>query len=369
MSSTKLRQFAARDFTTINLLSLLGRTNNALPRSVLDTALWHATEELPTSLAHRIEDLSHLPAQLSSGNASVDTVRSWYVRSFGELSNYSDQHSGKSGQEMQACDWEDLGRVLQKIEKRHQPVATTLAEGFHRHLTTHPELSHDETLQQFLDKFHLSRIGMRTTSSQHMTLLQQLGSGQARPGFAGIIEKAMSVREVLEKAKNDATQVCLDYYGIYEAPAVTIDVPASLKTTYIPGYLWHIVFELLKNSLRAIVETYEEDNYKPVVLSVSPDSSDKEIVIKMSDSGGGIPEAGQDDVWRYMYTTATSPYSPEEIGSSTQSASEQAIMAGFGYGLPISRLYGRFCGGDLRLRNRVGEGVDCYVHLPNKVHE
>lgn len=369
MSSAKLRQFATRDFTSINLSGLLGRTNHTTTRRILDTALWHATEELPTSLAHRIEDLSHLPTQLSSGNASVDTVRSWYVKSFGELSDYSDQHSGKSGEQMQNADWEDLGKVLLKIEKRHQPVATTLAEGFHRHLTNHPELSHDEALQNFLDKFHLSRIGMRTTSSQHMTLLQQMGNGQARPGFAGIIEKAMSVKDVLEKAKNDATQVCIDYYGIYDAPVVKIDIPASLQTTYIPGYLWHIAFELLKNSLRAIVETYEEDKYQPIVLSLSPKSSEEEIVVQLSDAGGGIPEAGQDEVWRYMYTTATSPYSPEEMGNSMQSASEQAIMAGFGYGLPISRLYSRFCGGDLHLKNRLGEGVDCFIHMPNKVHD
>lgn len=369
MSSAKLRQYAARDFKSINLASLLTRTNNASPRAILDTALWHATEELPTSLAHRIVDLGQLPGQLSSGNQSVDTVRSWYVKSFEELSEYSDLHSGKSGEQMETGDWEQLGKVLLRIEKRHQPVATTLAEGFHRHITTHPDLSHDDALQAFLDKFHLSRIGMRTTSSQHMTLLQQMSNTADRPGFAGIIERKMSIKEVLEKAKKDATQVCVDYYGIPDAPQVTIDIPASLQTTYIPGYLWHIAFELLKNSLRAIVETYEEDKYQPIVLSLSPDSNENEIVVQLSDLGGGIPKTGENEVWRYMYTTATSPYSPEEVEQSIQSASEQAIMAGFGYGLPISRLYGRFCGGDLRLNNRLGEGVDCFIHLPNKIHD
>lgn len=367
-SAALIRQFAHRKLHNIDLASLLERTSRSTSKGVLDNALWHVGEELPTRLAHRIDDLSQLPTELSSGNESVDTVRSWYGSSFSELLAYSDSHKGKSSEHLKKADWEELTTLMSTIDKRHQPVATTLAEGFHRHLSAHPELSHDETLQDFLDVFHLSRIGMRTTSSQHITLLQQLSSKSERPGFTGIIEKEMCIHDVLKRASTDASQVCVDYYGIYAAPQVIIDVPASLKTTYIPGYLWHITFELLKNSLRAIVETYEESQYQPVVLSLCQDSSSSEIVIRLSDLGGGIPAEDENEVWRYMYTTATSPYSPDEVANHMPSASERAIMAGFGYGLPISRLYGRFCGGDLRLKNRVGEGVDCFLHLPHKCH-
>ncbi|CCG82513.1 Putative uncharacterized protein [Taphrina deformans PYCC 5710] len=368
-SAALLRHFAARELHCINLGTLLDRTNHATSKTILDSALWHATEELPTRLAHRIDDLDSLPKQLRTGNVSVDTVRKWYEKSFNDLLNFSERHKHKKSDQLQTADWEDLGRCLKTIDKRHQPVATTLAEGFHRHLSGNPELSHDDTLQSFLEVFHLSRIGMRTTSSQHMTLLQNLANGGERPGLAGIIEKKMSVRDVLEKASADAKQVCVDYYGIYQAPTVKIEVPESLVTTYIPGYLWHISFELLKNSLRAIVETYEEDKYRPVTVTVSTDSTDDEFVIKLSDLGGGIPAEGESEVWRYMYTTAESPYSPDEADDYMVSASERAIMAGFGYGLPISRLYSRFCGGDLRLQNKQGEGVDCYVHIPNKVYD
>lgn len=370
MSSTAiLKQYAARELRPVNLISLLDRTKHLSAKAILDRALFHATDELPTRLAHRIDDLSQLPPQLRTGNHSVDRVRKWYTQSFDELRSYSEKYKDKPAEQLKTADWQELGAVLQGIDKRHQPVATTLAEGFHRHLQTHPDLSHDETLQDFLDVFHLSRIGMRTTSTQIVTLLDDLGTGKQRPGFTGIVEKEMSIRDVVEKACADASQVCVDYYGIYQAPQVMIDIPASLKTTYIPGYLWHICFELLKNSLRAIVETYEEEDYKPVTIALTDDCTDSELVVKLSDQGGGIPEEGQDQVWRYMYTTAESPYSPDEANSYMASPSERAIMAGFGYGLPISRLYGRFCGGDLRLKNNVGQGVDCFIHLPNQVHD
>lgn len=367
MSAARLKQYATRELQCIDMASLLRKTNHTNPKQILDNTLWHARDELPTRLAHRIDDLNQLPELLATGNAAVDRVRKWYKTSFNDLVTYSDQFDGRHASDMQQTDWEELGKVLMGIDKRHQPVATTLAEGFHRHLSKHPELEHDETLQDFLDVFHLSRIGMRTTSSQHMTLLQNLSTNTPeKDGCAGIIDKKMSLNEILNKASTDARQVCTDFYGIYDAPKIDIQVPEDLCTTYIPGYLWHISFEIFKNSLRAIVETFEEDDYKPITVSLS---TDKEHVIKISDLGGGIPEEGQSQVWKYMYTTATSPYSPDEAESYIQSISERAIMAGFGYGLPISRLYARFCGGDLNLENHLGHGVDCHIHIPATIHD
>jgi pyruvate dehydrogenase kinase 2/3/4 len=38
-------------------------------------------------------------------------------------------------------------------------------------------------------------------------------------------------------------------------------------------------------------------------------------------------------------------------------------MAGLGYGLPISRLYARYFGGDLQVISMEGYGTDAYLHL------
>jgi [3-methyl-2-oxobutanoate dehydrogenase (acetyl-transferring)] kinase len=43
-------------------------------------------------------------------------------------------------------------------------------------------------------------------------------------------------------------------------------------------------------------------------------------------------------------------------------------LAGLGFGLPLSRLYARYFGGDLALQNLPGYGVDAYLTLKNLRH-
>lgn len=40
-------------------------------------------------------------------------------------------------------------------------------------------------------------------------------------------------------------------------------------------------------------------------------------------------------------------------------------MAGLGFGLPLSRLYARFLGGDIRLVSTHGYGSDVYISIPD----
>jgi pyruvate dehydrogenase kinase 2/3/4 len=97
----------------------------------------------------------------------------------------------------------------------------------------------------------------------------------------------------------------------------------------------HILFELLKNSLRAVVERNgvdNEDSFPPIKVVVVEGSED--ITIKISDEGGGIPRSAIPLIWTYLYTTM----SDEGLEANIDQSDFKAPMAGFGYGLPLSRL-------------------------------
>ncbi|KAJ9120775.1 hypothetical protein QFC22_002708 [Naganishia vaughanmartiniae] len=122
----------------------------------------------------------------------------------------------------------------------------------------------------------------------------------------------------------------------------------------------HICFELLKNSLRAVVERHgveNEDSFPPIKVVVVEGKED--LTIKISDEGGGIPRSAMPQIWTYMYTTMSEAQDLDGVAQNDF----KAPMAGFGYGLPLSRLYARFFGGDLRLISMEGYGTDAYIHL------
>jgi len=101
----------------------------------------------------------------------------------------------------------------------------------------------------------------------------------------------------------------------------------------------------------------DESNLPPIKVVVVEGKED--ITIKISDEGGGIPRSAIPLIWTYMYTTMEN----QGIDQDFQSTDFRAPMAGFGYGLPLSRLYARYFGGDLRLISMEGYGTDVYIHL------
>jgi pyruvate dehydrogenase kinase 2/3/4 len=247
-------------------------------------------------------------------------------------------------------------KILQNIKHRHDPVVTTMAMGINEYKRKRQRMQIDNSIQSFLDRFYMSRIGIRMLIGQHVAL----NSAPEQEDYVGIICTKTNVRELAQEAIENARFVCEDYYGLFDAPKVQLVCKSDLHFMYVPGHLSHMLFETLKNSLRAVVETHGSDaeEFPPVKLIVTEGKED--ITIKISDEGGGVPRSAIPLVWTYMYTTveSTPPIDPDFNKSDFK-----APMAGFGYGLPISRLYARYFGGDLKLISMEGYGTDVYLHL------
>lgn len=128
-----------------------------------------------------------------------------------------------------------------------------------------------------------------------------ISKSSVNKNYVGVICTKTNIKEVAMDAIANAQFICEDHYGLFKAPAVQMFCPGDIEFMYVPSHLNHMLFELLKNSLRAVVERYGsdyEDEYPPIKLIIAHGKED--ITIKISDEGGGIPRSGIPLVWTYM---------------------------------------------------------------------
>ena len=251
-----------------------------------------------------------------------------------------------------------FSKTLEGIKRRHDSVVTTIAQGILEYKRKRQRMQIDHNIQAFLDRFYMSRIGIRMLIGQHIALTDQ--RSQSDPNYVGIICTKTNVHDLASEAIENARFVCEDHYGLFDAPKVRLVCPPHLNFMYVPGHLSHMMFETLKNSLRAVVETHGADKEEFPVTQVVVSEGREDITIKISDEGGGIPRSSIPLVWTYMYTTVDQT---PNLDPDFNKSDFKAPMAGFGYGLPISRLYARYFGGDLKLISMEGYGTDVYLHL------
>ncbi|KAL2633975.1 hypothetical protein R1flu_005454 [Riccia fluitans] len=304
-------------------------------------------KELPVRLAHRVTELENLPHGLSS-KAPVLTVRDWYVDSFKDLRNF------KEIQSMQ--DEYRFTELITRIKHRHNNVMPTMAMGIQElkeDLGKKVGLNELPEIHQFLDRFYMSRIGIRMLIGQHVALHQD----NPPPGYIGLICTKVSPVEVAQNAIDDARSACMRTYG--SAPEVHVYGDPTFSFAYVPTHLHQMLFELVKNSLRAVQERFMDADHECPPIRVVVADGIEDITIKISDEGGGIPRSGLPKIWTYLYSTAKSPLADD----GRQLQDTPSIMAGYGYGLPISRLYARYFGGDLQVISMEGYGTDAYLHL------
>merc|ERR1719186_1231350 len=251
---------------------------------------------------------------------------------------------------------------LSSMRRRHKDTVPTMAEAVMQmkgHLqedANHRGL--DSCIQYFLDRLYMSRISIHMLINQHTLIF---GDEYQRPQDVGCIDPYCDVPALIKDAFSNAAFLCDQYY--LQSPKLKLKIVNksddddcdTVQFVYVPAHLYHILFELFKNALRATVEAHEDAPALPDIR-VMVIKSKNDVTIKISDQGGGIPRSLTDNLFLYSYTTAPTPsLAAGELGTT--------VMAGLGYGLPLSRLYARYCQGDLNLASYDGFGTDATVYL------
>ncbi|GFR19468.1 [Pyruvate dehydrogenase [Trichonephila clavata] len=312
-------------------------------------------KELPVRLANIMKEIQLLPENLLR-MPSVSLVQSWYEKSFEEILVYETVDTSDPKILESFCE-----RLL-KIHNRHNDVVPTMAQGvIELKQMCQLDQQTEHSIQYFLDRFYMSRISIRMLINQHTSLFGSNLNGH--PRHIGCIDPNCSVTAVLKDAYENARFLCDQYYMASPGLEITehngCDSGTNISVVYVPSHLYHMLFELFKNAMRAVVEHYgsDADSFPPLQVIVALGRED--LTIKMSDRGGGIPRSLIDTLFQYMYSTAPTP-SP---------STESTPLAGYGYGLPLSRLYARYFQGDLIITSAEGYGTDAIIYLKVYIFE
>lgn len=241
-----------------------------------------------------------------------------------------------------------------------------------------------------IDEFLMHRIGIRVIIGQYLAIdpgptsrLMQfrhlLGSDKRRTKHSmketdvegheisnvGLISTRTMPADIARAAAEDATDIFERQITDFDAPEVDIIGNTSCSMAYIPSHLYYILFELLKNSMRATAEHHRDsdpEDLPPIKIVIGNSGDLDDVVIKISDLGGGIPQSHSKRIFNYLFTTAA-PAFQSQLLEEMESFGKSSPLAGLGYGLPIARLYARYFGGDLRIMSVEGYGTDAYLTI------
>ncbi|XP_036975283.1 3-methyl-2-oxobutanoate dehydrogenase [lipoamide] kinase, mitochondrial [Acanthopagrus latus] len=304
-------------------------------------------KELPVRIAHRIKGFRSLPFIIGC-NPTILQVHELYIRAYHVLSDFPPIKD----QEVEAR----FCKLVQQLLDDHKDVVTMLAQGF-RECRRHIQ---DETiLRSFLDTTLCSRLGIRMLATHHLALHED------NPDFVGIICRRLSPKKIIEKWVDFARRLCEHQYG--NSPRVRINGHVAARFPFIPLPLDYILPELLKNAMRATMESHLDTPYNVPDVVVTIANNDIDFVIRISDRGGGIPHNIVDKVMDYHFSTAEEsaqdPRMSNFFNNITNSGNQSSPMHGFGFGLPTSRAYAEYLGGSLSIQSMQGIGTDVYLRL------
>lgn len=307
--------------------------------------------ELPVRICNIMKEINLLPEKLLQ-MPSARTVKGWYQQTLEDLLEYED-----ADEESIEMNYRFTEQLI-TIRNRHSNVVETMAQAVLEMRESYDyDQNEENNIQYFLNRFYISRISIRMLINQHTLLF---GSApKTHPRHIGSIDPNTDVVAVVADAYDSARFLCDQYY--LASPDVEIttinakDETSNIHIVYVPSHLYHILFELFKNSMRAVMEHKGPSATEYPKIKVLITKGNHDLTIRMSDEGGGIPRSQIDQLFNYMYTTAPTPPKP---GVSTIPP-----LAGYGYGLPISRLYAKYFHGDLTLTSMEGYGTDAMVYL------
>ncbi|KAF9949762.1 hypothetical protein BGZ72_008500 [Mortierella alpina] len=311
---------------TLRQLVFFGR--NMQEDKLLKSANYVRTE-LPVRLAHRIRDFQNLPFIVGT-NPHIELVYDLYWQAFEKLSKIPEIRTLEENDAF--CE------QVKGLLNDHLVVIPQLALGImecSKHIPA-------QQVDQFMNKMLRSRISRRVLAEQHISLTANYNSPNhmmTDRGFIGIIYTHCNPREIVERTALLAAETCRQALGgTVNPPKVILDGNIDAEFSYIPDHIEYILYELLKNSMRFVMQNGTRDKrtseLPPIHITVCEGTHD--IVFRVSDKGGGIHPDMESHLWSYSQSPARFA-NFEKISKMAATVQEQlvspsrSVNAGAGY--------------------------------------
>eukprot|EP00929_Paragymnodinium_shiwhaense_P053244 TRINITY_DN26656_c0_g1_i1.p1 TRINITY_DN26656_c0_g1~~TRINITY_DN26656_c0_g1_i1.p1 ORF type:complete len:415 (+),score=34.15 TRINITY_DN26656_c0_g1_i1:103-1347(+) len=349
-------------------------------------------ETLKVGLARTAMRLSEMPLGFCN-QPSIRRVAHTYVQNFRALSEFEHKYgvTGVSGN-----DYQDVTRA---IFNQHRGTMLDVAKGvfeFYEDLEQifddgreladlRDELPLINDIESQLDEFFTTRLTLRLLISH----VRDLNGGKSleppnktpAADMVGVVNVNTQPIEILSRAFSAARFMCLRDYKV--APELLVNgishhdyLAAKFGKTqqhfaYVHTQLFYILLELIKNAARASVESAQAQqspeakgkiDIPPIRVIVPEDQAlwNQERSIKLEDRGTGMGRHVLSKAFCYFYSSVKDrPTVAQEVSDFDR----KGPLAGFGFGLPISRVMARYFSGDVDLNSIPGRGTDVYVYL------
>lgn len=282
-------------------------------------------------------------------------------------------------------------KVISENLKEHLSVIPNLVVG----VLECQELVSPDTMDNFVQAMLRARISRRVIAEQHLALTETFNSPWhvAQPSseneFVGEVLLRCNAKEVIERCGSLSREMCRSSATSEMAiPEIKIQGHTNATFPYVLSHLEYIIGELLRNSVQAVMQRFRNTKKPPPPIEVLICEAPQNVVIRISDQGGGVPR----DIIPFLWSFNKGPRSASRLenfrdvptlagtmqevrlsgnlgtkgkirDSSLSTLASRPPDFRLGMGLPMSRVYAEYWAGGLELHSLEGYGVDAFLQI------
>jgi hypothetical protein len=276
---------------------------HSVPINLIKTAS-ELHDQLLVRTAHCLHYFQSIPF-LPGANPTLLSLHERYLKLFERLAHYPKIKTNEDEQK--------FAELINVFVQQNNDVIGLLSTGCSE---AQKYFKSYETMKDFLDNVLRIRLSMRLLAEHYLELhkQQQQKKEEINPDWRGAICMNFSPEKAVQQCIQDVGSICFETYSVI--PHVEIENNMTKSLPYFPTIVEYILRELLKNSMRALVEynkislgniqhvkQYFEDNRnKPLCkVIIASDPIDENFTIAVKDLGGGIDE-DDEKIFRYMFS-------------------------------------------------------------------